>query len=94
MSGEQNKFRVKEWMIRLNISRKELADKIGVSETTITNVCVERAMPSMQLLFDIANVFDVDVRDLIVPTKGNSYTQQQVDKAKELLQQSLDVLSK
>lgn len=87
-------FRVKEWMVKRGMSRSELAEKVKVSETTITNVCVERAMPSMQLLFDIAKVLDIDVRDLIAPTKGNSYTQEQVDKAKELLIQSLDVLSK
>jgi DNA-binding XRE family transcriptional regulator len=92
MGKSVTKFRVKEWMVKRDVSRAELAGKVGVSETTITNVCVERAMPSMQVLFDIARVLDVDVRDLIVPTKGNSYTEEQVNKAKELLQQSLDVL--
>ena len=90
--SDKNQFRVKEWMVKRGVSRAELAEKVGVSETTITNVCVERAMPSVQVLFDIARVLDVDVRDLFVPTKGNSYTQEQVDKAKELLGQAWDVL--
>lgn len=85
-------FRVKEWMVKNQISRAELAEKVGVSETTITNICVERAMPSVQVLFDIARVLDVDVRDLFVPTKNTSYTQEQVNKAKELLGQAWDVL--
>ena len=90
--NDKNQFRVKEWMVKREVSRSALAEKVGVSETTITNVCVERAMPSVQVLFDIAKVLNIDIRDLFVPTKGNSYTQEQVDKAKELLGQTLGVL--
>ena len=90
--ADKNQFRVKEWMVKRGVSRADLAEKVGVSETTITNVCVERAMPSVQVLFDIARELDVDIRDLFVPTKGNSYTQEQVEKAKELLGMAWDVL--
>lgn len=86
-------LRIKEIMTTKGISRDDLASGTGVSPTTISNISSEKNMPTIQLLLKIAEVLDVDVRELFVSTKGTAVTQQEVEEAKELLSKSITILS-
>ena len=48
-----------------------LAEKIGRSYVIVTNYCNNNAQPSIQILTVIAKVLNVDIRDLLVPTKDD-----------------------
>ena len=50
-------------------SQTWLADKIGLSTVTIANYCNNKNQPKMETLYEIADLLDVDVKDLIVSSK-------------------------
>lgn len=85
-------LRLKEIMSSKGIGREELANKVGVSMTTISNINSEKNLPTISLLLQIAEVLDVDIREMFVPTKGNVITQNEVVEARELLEKSLKLL--
>lgn len=86
-------LRLKEIMNQKGISREELASKVGVSMTTISNINSEKNLPTINLLLQIAEALDVDVREMFVPTKGSSVTQNEVDQAKMLFEKGLSILN-
>lgn len=86
-------LRLKEIINIKGISRDELANKVGVSATTISNISSEKNLPTIQLLLKIAEVLDVDVRELFVPTKGSQVTQNEVNEAKYLIEKGLKILN-
>jgi transcriptional regulator with XRE-family HTH domain len=63
-------FRIKEVLKEKNITATALADRLGVSNNTITRVANDTAKPSMDLLLKMAEALDVDIRELFTPTKG------------------------
>lgn len=85
-------LRLKEIINIKGISRDDLASKVGVSRTTISNISSEKNLPTIQLLLKIAEALDVDVREMFIPTKGNAITQMEVEEAKVLLEKSLNIL--
>jgi transcriptional regulator with XRE-family HTH domain len=87
------KLRVKEIMSLKGISREELANKVGVSITTISNINSEKNLPSISLLLQIAEVLDVDVREMFVPTKGDVITLNELEEAKLLIEKGLNLLN-
>lgn len=46
-----------------------LAEALGKNKTTVSKWCTNDIQPTMETLFEIANVLDVDVRELLVGTK-------------------------
>lgn len=48
-----------------------LAEQIGKSYVIVTNYCNNNSQPSIQVLTEISQVLDVDVRELLVSTKDN-----------------------
>ena len=46
-----------------------LAEKLGVSATAVSKWCTNRNQPTVETLFKIADVLDVDVSDLLVSNK-------------------------
>lgn len=85
-------LRLKELMSQKGMSREELANKVGVSMTTISNINSEKNLPTIHLLLQIAEALDVDVREMFVPTKGNVVTQNEVDEAKDYIEKGLRIL--
>ena len=85
-------LRLKEIMNLKGISREELANKVGVSMTTISNINSEKNLPTINLLLHIAEALDVDIREMFVPTKGSLVVQSQVEEATELLKKSITIL--
>jgi transcriptional regulator with XRE-family HTH domain len=86
-------LRIKEVMALKGKSREELANAVGVSKTTISNICSETSLPTIKLLVDIANALDVDIRELFVPTKEIQITEAEVLKAKEHISKALAALN-
>ena len=86
-------LRLKEIMAQKGMSREELASKVGVSMTTISNINSEKNLPTIQLLLQLAEALDVDIREMFVPTKGNIVIQSEVEEAKELIKKGLEKLS-
>lgn len=46
-----------------------LAEKTGRNKTTISKWCTNQMQPTVESLFDVADVLEVDVRKLLVSTK-------------------------
>jgi len=63
-------LRLKELLSESGINGKILAGKTGVSQNTISNIVSGRNFPKPDLLLKIAEVLDVDIRDLFNPTKN------------------------
>lgn len=85
-------LRLKVLMNQKGISREELANKVGVSMTTISNINSEKNLPTINLLLQIAEALDVDIREMFIPTKGNLVVQSQVEEAKDLIRKGLSIL--
>ena len=50
---------------RKNITQAELAEKINVSESTISLIERAKQTPSIFLVLDIANTLKIDINDLL-----------------------------
>lgn len=61
--------RIKEILVIKGMSQKELAAKLGKNPNTITAMCNNRSQPHLKDLKRIAEILDVDIRELLVPTK-------------------------
>jgi transcriptional regulator with XRE-family HTH domain len=85
-------LRLKQLMNLKGISREELANKVGVSMTTISNISSEKNLPTITLLIQLAKALDVDIREMFIPTKGSIITESEVEEAKALLEKSLQIL--
>jgi transcriptional regulator with XRE-family HTH domain len=67
MKNDTNRIRVV--LAEKSIANKWLAEKMQKSPTTISRWCNNEMQPSLETLVEIANQLDVDVRELINPTK-------------------------
>ena len=61
--------RIKVVLVEKQRTSKWLAEQLGKSENTISKWCSNKVQPSLESLIEIASILDVDVRELIVPTK-------------------------
>jgi transcriptional regulator with XRE-family HTH domain len=91
-SEKARRLRIKELMQEKKWSREKLAEAVGVSVTTISNINSGQYSPSLDTLMKIAEVLEVDVRELFNPSKEQSVTYVEVNKAKELLSEALKIL--
>lgn len=63
--------RIKEILVIQGKSQKWLSDQLGKSTTAVTAFCNNKSQPHLKDLIRIAEVLDVDVRELLVATKGS-----------------------
>ncbi|MGZ4056520.1 MAG: helix-turn-helix transcriptional regulator [Bacteroidia bacterium] len=61
--------RIKSILVEKDISQKDLAKKVKRTPTTITRICSNDSQPTLKLLRAIAIALNVDIRELLVPTK-------------------------
>lgn len=61
--------RIKVTLVEKQKTNRWLAEQMGKSENTISRWCSNKSQPSIAQLQEIANLLDVDVRNLIMPTK-------------------------
>lgn len=66
---KQGMNRIKEVLKAQGRTQTWLAEKIERSYVVVTNYCNNNTQPSIEVLRKIAEVLDVDVRELLVPTK-------------------------
>lgn len=64
-----NYNRIKTVLTENNVTSRELAKKLKKSETTVSRWCTNDVQPPVEMLYQIAKYLDVDVRELLVPTK-------------------------
>lgn len=46
-----------------------LAEQLGKNKTTISKWCTNDQQPTLETLFDVADILDVDVRDLLISNR-------------------------
>ncbi|MEO1033874.1 MAG: helix-turn-helix transcriptional regulator [Bacteroidota bacterium] len=61
--------RIKEVLKEQGRTQTWLAEKIDKSFVVVTNYCNNNTQPSIPVLRQIAEILDVDVRELLIPTK-------------------------
>jgi putative transcriptional regulator len=62
--------RLKVVLAEIEMSHKDLAKKVKKAPNTITRICNNESQPTLKLLREIAIALNIDIRDLLVPTKG------------------------
>jgi transcriptional regulator with XRE-family HTH domain len=62
--------RIKEVLVIQGKSQVWLAGKIGKSTTAVAAMCNNKTQPHLKDLKQIAKILDVDIRELLVSTKG------------------------
>lgn len=72
MAGKYEKMnRIKEVLVREGMSQEELAAKWGKSSLQVSRICRQESQPTLKGLREIAAIINVNVLDLIEPTRVN-----------------------
>lgn len=61
--------RIKVVLVENRVTQKDLAKRVKRTETTISRICNNEGQPTMELLRQIAEAIDVDIRELLISTK-------------------------
>jgi len=61
--------RLKVVLAELEMSHKDLAKKVKKTPNTITRICNNDSQPTLKLLREIALALNVNIQDLLIPTK-------------------------
>ena len=69
MAAKLRLNRIKAVLAEKDIQQKELAKRVGLAPNTITRICNNEGQPTLKRLYKIAKALDVDIRELLVPTK-------------------------
>lgn len=67
MSKDLN--RIKIVLAERKKTNKWLAEQLGKDPATISKWCTNVSQPGLETLSQIAELFDIDIRELITPTK-------------------------
>ena len=61
--------RIKEVLEEKGIKQKWLADKLGKSYNMVNGYVQNRQQPRLEVLFKIANILDIEVKELLISNK-------------------------
>ena len=61
--------RIKVVLVEKKRTNKWLAEEIGMTTTTISRWCRNEVQPPLETLVEVARLLDVDIRELLAPTK-------------------------
>ena len=64
--------RIKVALAETRRKNKWLAEQIGKDESTISQWCTNARQPTLENLLKIASVLDIDIRELLYPTKKSN----------------------
>jgi len=64
--------RIKVALAETRRKNKWLAEKLEKDESTISQWCTNARQPSLENLLNIANVLDIDIKDLLNSTKESA----------------------
>jgi transcriptional regulator with XRE-family HTH domain len=62
--------RIEEFLDARGTKKKWLAEQLDVTPSTVSKWCANTMQPRIEMLYRIAEVLDVEVRELLVPSKG------------------------
>ena len=63
--------RIKEVLREKGIKQVWLAEKLNKSYNMVNGYVQNRRQPSLELLYEIAEILDVDIKDLIISNRQN-----------------------
>ena len=63
--------RIKEVLEQKGIKQTWLAEKLGKSYNMVNAYVQNRQQPRLETLMEIANILDIDVKELIISNKEN-----------------------
>lgn len=63
------KNRLKVVLAEEGRTNKWLAEKLNKTEATVSRWCTNEMQPSLEMLYEIAEILNVDVRGLLYPNK-------------------------
>ncbi|QMU64196.1 MAG: helix-turn-helix domain-containing protein [Flavobacteriaceae bacterium] len=69
MTSKKNYNRIRVVLAEQDRTNKWLAEKVGKNRTTVSRWCTNDMQPSIETLAEIAEILDVDIRELLLPTK-------------------------
>lgn len=69
MAGKVKINRLKSVLADMDISHKDFAKMVGKTPNTITRICNNEQQPSLKVLREMAMALDIEICDLLVPTK-------------------------
>lgn len=61
--------RIKVALVEKKRTSKWLSAQLGKDQATVSKWCTNKVQPSLETLIEIANLLDVDVKDLIKSSK-------------------------
>ena len=64
----QNKIKV--FRAQYNLTQEDLADKVGVTRQTILSIEKEKYIPSLELSFKIAEIFQEKLENIFMRKEG------------------------
>ena len=64
-----NMNRIKEVLTAKGVSQTELANRLGKTFNMVNLYATNKVQPPIPVLYQIADVLNVDVRDLLIPNK-------------------------
>lgn len=67
-------LRLKELLSEKQMTGKQLAEMVGVTPASISNIVQENSFPKPELLVKIAESLEVEVSDLFTSSQKNSQT--------------------
>lgn len=66
----KSKFnRIKIVLAEKNVTNRDLAAGIRKTEATVSRWCTNEVQPSIETLYAVAKYLDVEVRELLIPSK-------------------------
>jgi putative transcriptional regulator len=61
--------RIKQVLVQKGIKQVWLADQLGKSYNVVNGYVQNRNQPSLEVLYEIARILDVDVKELLISSK-------------------------
>jgi putative transcriptional regulator len=65
--------RIKEVLEQKGIKQTWLAENLGKSYNMVNGYVQNRQQPRLEVLVEIAKLLDIDVKDLLISTKGDNH---------------------
>lgn len=69
MTNKKQINRLKIVLVEQSRTNKWLAEKLGKNITTVSRWCTNETQPGIETMIEIADILNVDVRELLVSTK-------------------------
>ena len=71
MEGDLNRLKVV--LAEKRRTNKWLAEQLGKDPATVSKWCTNAVQPGLETLREIANLLDIDIKDLINSTKDDNF---------------------